>query len=333
MSTKFRWGILAPGTIAHKFAAGVQALPDAELVAVGSRTLEKAQAFAATFKIPRAYGTYQELAADPDIDAIYVATPNHLHAETAILCMEHGRAVLCEKPFAGNREQAEAMVGCARSQRVFLMEAMWTRFLPIMGVVSDWLEQGRIGELRRLECDFSFRCNGKPESRLLNPALGGGGLLDVGIYALAFTSWVFGGLPPRYASLAEIGPTGVDEQAGILLLYPRGELAVLSCGVRTQGQISARITGTEGSIELPTPFYRAQEAVLRTAQCEVRERRPFLASGYEYEAMEVARCVRGELRESPAVPLEESLMLTGFMTQLRAEWGVRYPFDPDAGRQ
>ena len=328
MSMKFRWGILAPGTIAHKFAAGVKALPDAELVAVGSRTIEKAREFAAKYQIPRAYGSYQELAADAEVDAIYVATPNHLHADAAILCLEHGRAVLCEKPLAGNLEQAEAMVGCARSQRVFLMEAMWTRFLPIMGVVSTWLEQGRIGELRRLECDFSFRCNGNPSARLLNPELGGGGLLDVGIYALAFTSWVFGGLPPRYASLAEIGKTGVDEQAGILLLYPGGEMAVLSCGVRTQGTISVRIAGTEGSIEIPIPFYKAQEAVLKTPQTEIRERRPFLASGYEYEAMEVARCVRGGLLESPAVPLDESLMLTSFMTRLRAEWGVRYPFDP-----
>jgi predicted dehydrogenase len=327
MSAKFRWGILAPGTIAHKFAAGVQSLPDAELAAVGSRTLEKAQAFAARFGIPRAYGSYEELAADPEIDAIYVATPNHLHAGAAILCLEQGRAVLCEKPLAGNVEQAVAMIDCAHSRRVFLMEAMWTRFLPVMGVVSQWLEQGRIGELRRLECDFSFRCPGNPESRLMDPALGGGGLLDVGVYALAFTSWVFGGLPPRFASLAEVGPTGVDEQAGILLLYPRGEMAVVTCGVRTQGTISARITGTGGSIEIPIPFYKAQEAVLRTPQCEIRERRPFLATGYEYEAMEVARCVRGGLLESPAVPLDESLMLTSFMTRLRSEWGVRYPFD------
>lgn len=327
MSEKFRWGILAPGTIAHKFAAGVQALPDAELAAVGSRTLDKAKEFAGRYKIPRAYGSYAELAADPEVDAIYIASPNQLHMEHTLLCLEHGRPVLCEKPFAGNVTQAEAMIGCARSHRLFLMEAMWTRFLPIMGVVSAWLEQGRIGEIRRLECDFSFRCNGNPASRLMNPALGGGGLLDVGVYALAFASWVFGGLPPRVASLAEVGQTGVDEQAGILLLYPRGEMAVLTCGVRTQGTISARITGTEGSIEIPIPFYKAQEAVLKTAQTEVRERRPFLASGYEYEAMEVARCVRAGELESPVVPLDESLMLSGFMTGLRTEWGVRYPFD------
>jgi predicted dehydrogenase len=327
MSTKFRWGILAPGTIAHKFAAGVKALPDAELAAVGSRTLERAQAFATQHGIPRAYGSYAELAQDPDVDAIYVASPNHLHAEHTILCLEHGRPVLCEKPFAGSIAQAEGMVACAHSHRLFLMEALWTRFLPIMGVVSTWLEQGRIGELRRLECDFSFRCAWKPESRLLDPKLGGGGLLDVGIYALAFTSWVFGGLPPRFASLAEVGETGVDEQAGILLLYPRGEMAVLTCGVRTQGSISARIIGTEGSIEIPIPFYKAQEAVLKTPQTELRERRPFLATGYEYEAMEVARCVRAGELESPGVPLDETLMLAGFMTRLRAEWGVRYPFD------
>ncbi|MFZ4395917.1 MAG: Gfo/Idh/MocA family protein [Kiritimatiellia bacterium] len=328
MPAKFRWGILAPGTIAHKFAAGIQALPDAELVAVGSRALERAQDFAAKYRIPRAYGSYQELAADAQVDAIYVATPHHLHAETTILCLEHGHAVLCEKPFAGNSQQAEAMVACARRRGVFLMEAMWSRFLPVMDVVAEWLKQGRIGELRRVECDFSFRGDGNPLSRLLNPALCGGGLLDVGIYPLAFTSWVFGGLPQQVASLAEIGRTGVDEQAGILLLYPGGAMAVLTCGVRTQGQVSARILGTEGSIEIPSPFFCAREAVLRTPQSEVRERRPLLATGYEYEAMEVARCVRAGLLESPAMRLEESLDLTRFMTRLRKQWGVRYPFDP-----
>lgn len=327
MHTKFRWGILAPGAIAHKFAESVKAIPDAELAAVGSRSLERAKAFSARHGIPRAYGSYAELAKAPDVDAIYVATTNPQHAEATLLCLEQGRAVLCEKPFAGNLAQAEAMIDGARRRRVFLMEAMWTRFLPIMGVVSEWLAQGRIGEIRRLECDFSFRCDGNPGSRLLDPAVGGGGLLDVGVYALAFTSWVFGGLPARHASLAEVGKTGVDEQAGILLLYPQGAMAVITCGVRTQGTISVRIVGTEGSIEIPTPFYRAQEAVLKTPRTELRERRPLLSAGYEYEAMEVARCVRAGLLESPVVPLDESLMLTRFMTRLRSEWGVRYPFD------
>ena len=328
MNTKFRWGILAPGKIAHKFAKGIQALPDATLAAVGSRTLAKAQAFAAEHGMARAYGSYEALARDGELDAIYVATPHNLHADAAILCLEHGRPVLCEKPLAANLPQAEAMVGCAREQDVFLMEAIWTRFLPIMQVVRTWLEERRIGDLRRVECDFSFRCEWKPDSRLLNPELAGGGLLDVGIYALAFTSWVFGGLPERCVSLAEVGETGVDEQAAILFLYPRGELAILSCGVRTQGTISARITGTGGTIEIPTPFYRAQIAVLKTPEGEVREERPFLATGYEYEAMEVARCVRAGERESPVVPLEESLMLAATMHRLRMEWGVQYPFDP-----
>ena len=328
MANKFRWGVLAPGKIAHKFVAGVQALPDAEVVAVGSRALDRAQAFAAQYRIPRAYGSYEDLAADTEVDAIYVATPNNLHADAAILCLESGRPVLCEKPLAANVEQAAAMVECARANGLFLMEAMWTRFLPIMGVVRQWLDDGRIGELRRLECDFSFRCAWNPASRLLNPELAGGGLLDVGVYALAFTSWVFGGLAERCVSLADVGETGVDEQAGILFLYPRGEMAVVTFGVRTQGQISVRIAGSEGSIEIPCPFYRAQEAVLRVGTVETRERRPFQASGYEYEAQEVARCIRAGELESPVVPLEESLMLADFMTRLRLEWGVRYPFEP-----
>jgi predicted dehydrogenase len=327
MSTKFRWGILAPGKIAHKFVAGVQSLPDAEVVAVGSRTLEKAQAFAAQYKIPRAYGSYAELAADKNLDAIYVATPHNFHLDAALLCFRQGRPVLCEKPMAPNLAQAREMVECARANRVFLMEALWTRFQPAMGVVRQWLDAGRIGELRRLECDFSFRAPFNPESRLFNPALAGGGLLDVGIYALALTSWVFKGLPERHASLAALGETGVDEQAGVFFLYPRGEMAVLTFGTRTQGTISARIVGTEGCIEIPTPFYRAQEAVLKVGQTEIRERRPFSASGYEYEAIEVARCVRAGLTESPSVPLDESLSLATTMDRLRAEWGVCYPFE------
>jgi predicted dehydrogenase len=329
MSARFRWGILAPGKIAHKFVQGVQALPDAKVAAVGSRDLGRAQAFAAQYGIPRAHGSYEELAADRELDAIYVATPHNLHADAAILCLENGRPVLCEKPLAANLPQAEAMVGCAREQGVFLMEALWTRFQPAMQVVGRWLEERRIGDLRRVECDFSFRCDGNPESRLLNPELAGGGLLDVGIYALAFTSWVFGGLPEHGASLAEVGETGVDEQAGILFLYPGGEMAVLTCGVRTQGTISARITGTDGAIEIPSPFYRAQSAVLRTKAGEVREERPFLATGYEYEAAEVARCIRAGETECAVVPLDESLMLCAAMDGLRAAWGVRYPFDPE----
>jgi len=329
MTNKFRWGILAPGKIANKFVASVQTLPDAEVVAVGSRELERAQAFAAQYHIPRAYGSYEELAADRELDAIYVATPHNLHAAAAILCLETGHHVLCEKPMAANFNQTVDIIECARANNLFLMEAMWTRFLPIMTVVRQWLDEGRIGELRRMECDFSYRCAWNPATRALNPALAGGGLLDVGIYPLALASWVFGGLPEQYVSLAHVGETGVDEQAGILLLYPRGEMAVLTCAVRTQGTISARIVGTEGSIEIPCPFYRAQEAVLRIGSSETREHRPFESFGYSYEALEVARCVRAGERESPVMPLEESLMLAAFMNRLRDEWGVRYPFDEE----
>jgi dihydrodiol dehydrogenase / D-xylose 1-dehydrogenase (NADP) len=329
MTTPFRWGILGTGSIARQFAKGLRALPDAALVAVGSRGQASAEAFARAHGAARAHGSYQALAADPGIDAIYVATPHPLHAENAVLCLDHGKAVLCEKPFAVNAAQAERMAEAARRNGRFLMEAMWTRFLPVTRQVAAWLAEGAIGEVRQLNADFGFRCGWDPDSRLLSPALAGGALLDVGSYTLAYAHLVFGRQPDSLAAKAHLGVTGVDEQTAIIGAYPHGALAVLTCAVRTSTVHDAWIHGSAGRIHIPD-FWRATSAILwRDGKEPQAIAMPFAGNGYEYQAAEVARCVRAGRAGSELMPLAESLATMRTMDAVRAQIGLRYPMDAD----
>jgi len=326
MEKPFQWGILAPGNIARKFAEAVTAVPGATVGAVASRDLARAEAFAAQFAVPRAYAGYGALVADPAIDAVYVASPHNHHLACAALALEAGKPVLCEKPLGATFAQARALVETARRTDRFLMEAMWTRFLPALATARGWIDAGRIGALRRLEADFSFRGGWTPESRLLNPALAGGGLLDVGVYVLSLAYWAFGSLPDPAASSADVGKTGVDEQAAMIFQWPDGAQAVLTCGVRTQGTCHARLSGTDGVIELPS-FFNTQEAILRAGGKEERARTPHEKNGFEYEIREAMRCIRAGLRESPALPWSETLRIAEVSTGLLNRWGVRYPFE------
>lgn len=212
MKKEIRWGILAPGSIAHKFVRGLELLEDAKVVAVGSRSIGRAETFAQQYGIAKAYGSYEELASDPDIDIVYVATPHSAHKECALLCLKAGKAVLCEKPFTVNTKEAEEVIQYARESKLFLMEAMWIRYLPVIIKVREWLYKGVIGEVKMLKADFGFRIEWNPEGRLLNPALAGGALLDAGIYPVSFASMVFGKQPVEIKSMSYIGTTGVDEQ-------------------------------------------------------------------------------------------------------------------------
>ncbi len=232
MYDTIRWGILGTGGIARKFATGLQALDDAALVAVGSRSAETADRFADQFGAPRRHASYAALAADPEVDAIYVATPHSLHQENSLLCLEAGKPVLVEKPFTINAQEARALIDAARARRVFLMEAMWTRYIPLMVEVRRLLAEGAIGEVRMVAADFGYRTRYDPASRAFDPALGGGGLLDVGVYPISLASMIFGNAA-RIASLAHLGETGVDEQSAFLLGYEEGQLAVLYTAVRT----------------------------------------------------------------------------------------------------
>ena len=327
MSEKIRWGILGPGGIAHKFATGLKAIPDTEIVAVGSRDLRRANTFADTFNVPHRHGSYDELANNPGVDVIYVATPHPFHKACAMLCLEAGKAVLCEKPFTVDAEQAESLIACARKHKQFLMEAMWTRFIPIMVQVREWLTDSVIGEPRMLTADFGNQVPMTVENmkgRLFAPELAGGAMLDIGVYTVSLASMVFG-VPTKITSLAHIGETGVDEQAAVLLGYDAGQIASLSCAITTRTSQDARIFGTKGAIHIPN-FSRATSATLEISgkeplQIEV----PFTDNGFEYQILEVNNCLRAGKLESDVMPLDESLSIVKTMDTVREQWGLKYP--------
>ena len=331
MSGKIRWGILGPGGIAHKFADALKAIPDAEIVAVGSRDLQRADAFADTFDVPHRHGSYVELANNPEVDVVYVATPHPFHKACAMLCLEAGKAVLCEKPFTVDAEQAEALIACAREHKQFLMEAMWTRFIPVMVKVREWLADGAIGEPCMLTADFGNRVELSVENlegRLFRPELAGGALLDIGVYTVSLASMVFG-TPTTVTGLAHIGETGVDERSAILLGYDAGQIANLSCAITTRTSQDARIFGTQGAIHIPN-FSRATSATLEVIGKEPLQLEiPFTDNGFEYQVLEVINCLRAGELESDVMPLDESLSIIKTMDVARAQWGLEYPpFSP-----
>jgi predicted dehydrogenase len=322
-----KWGILAPGRIAHKFATGLSGLPDAELVAVGSRSIDRAKEFAGEYDVPRAYGSYEELVKDDEVEAIYVANPHNYHKDATILCLDHGKAVLCEKPFAVNAGEVEEMIAAARRNETFLMEAMWTRYLPAWQQIRSWIDAGEVGDVRMVNGTFAFRSSWNPENRLLNPDLAGGGLLDVGVYLVSAAYWITREDPVGVTGRAHIGETGVDEQAAFVLQYADGALAMLGCGVRTSARHVVTIYGTEGWIDVPHMFWNTTRAVLHKGDEEIVFDEPHLSNGYEYQAREVAQALAAGKKESDALPLEESLRIMKTLDTIRGQWGLVYPFE------
>lgn len=324
---KIRWGILSTARIADKFVEGLRALPDAEVVAVGSRTREAAEAFGARHDIPRRYASYEALAADPGVDVVYIGTPHSLHAANTMLCLDAGKAVLCEKPFAINAGEVRAMAALARERGLFLMEAMWTRFRPHMVELRRLLAAGAIGEPRLLRGEFCFRAPFDPAHRLFNPELGGGALLDVGTYPISFAHMVFGS-PERIVSMAHLGETGVDEEAAVTLGYPGGRIAVCIAATRTPMRTTAVVAGTEGQIEIVSPWFPPSALILRRP--DGREERievPETGNGYNQQAAEVHACLRAGRIESETMPLAESIAIMATLDAARAQWGLRYPME------
>jgi predicted dehydrogenase len=327
MFNRVRWGILGTGKIAHQFAAALRRLPEAELLAVGSRSMESATRFADEFGISRRYGSYAELVNDPQVEVIYVATPHSCHSENTRLALNAGKTVLCEKPFTLNAAQAREVIALARERKLFLMEAMWTRCFPLMRKLRELLASGAIGEVRQLAADFGFRAEREEEPRLFGPEFGGGALLDVGVYPVSLASMLFG-TPVKIVSTANLGPTGVDEEAAMILIYDRGEMAILHAAIRLETAQEAIITGTRGRIRIHSPWWRPAAMTLsRDGKSDERFDFPLDGNGYEYEAQEVMDCLRSGKLESPLMPLDESLSIIETLDTLRAQWGLRYPME------
>jgi predicted dehydrogenase len=328
MADKIRWGILGCGRIAAKFADALRQVQNAELVAVGSRSKENADTFGETWQAPRRYGSYEQLANDKDVDVIYVATPHNLHAENSILCLNAGKHVLCEKPLAVNAAQGQAMIRCACANKRFLMEAMWTRFLPLMDKVRQLLAEKAVGDVRMLFADFCFRDDDRAaHHRLYDLHLAGGALLDVGVYPIALSSMIFG-KPSRIHSDAVIEHTGVDVQNAMILKFSMGQMAVLSSGVQAETPQEAAIVGTEGIIRLHHAWWRSNKLTLiRHGKEEQTIEVPSQDNGFVYEIQAVHQDLCDGRLENALMPLDESLSILHTMDTIRGQWGLRYPFE------
>lgn len=328
MTDAIRWGILGTGNIAHQFAEGLKSARGAVLQAVGSRSQATADVFADKFNIPHRHASYEALANDPQVDVVYVATPHPMHKPNAILCLEAGKAVLCEKPFTINKGEAEAVVACARKHNLFLMEAMWTRFLPTVAKVREWLQEGRIGDVRMVRADFGFRAGYNEESRLFAPNMGGGGLLDVGIYPISLAAMALGVRPKEIISVAELGPTGVDDQNMVTMKYANGALAITASAIRTNTPQDALFMGETGSIYLHAPFWRGEQLTLSVDGRDPETvTLPMEGNGYNYQAEAVMECIRAGKTECEIMPLDDTIALMGIMDTARAQWGLRYPIE------
>jgi predicted dehydrogenase len=297
---------------------------EAELVAVGSRSEETAVSFATQYNIPNIHTSYEALVNDPDVDVIYIGTPHVFHKENTLMCLEAGKHVLCEKPFALNAQDAQEMAQMAQAKGLFLMEAMWTRFLPIMGKVRTLLAEGVIGDIRMIAADFGFRAGFDPTQRLFNPELGGGALLDVGIYPISFAFELMGA-PNEIISQADIGASGVDEQSTYLFKWNGGQLAQLSSAVRTETVQEAVIYGTNGRIHLHSPWWRGEHLTLVRDGKQEKISVPMVGNGYNYEATAVSQAIRAGQTEHPLMPLSETIAIMQTMDTIRQQWGLVYP--------
>ena len=320
-----RWGVLGTGGIAQKFVEDLRLVPGAQLAAVGSRSPQTAQAFADRHGFARAHGSWAELAADDEVDVVYVATPHAAHDAAATLCLSGGRAVLCEKPLTLDLLSASALVKLARAHGLFLMEAMWMRCDPAIRRMTELIADGVIGEVTAVHADFGLQGPFEPTHRLRDPALGGGALLDLGVYPISLAHLVLG-TPDDVRAWARLTPEGVDENTGVLLGYASGAVAALTCGITGETRNAATITGRAGRIELPSGFLRPRTSTVHRAGAEPEVLSfPGRGWGYHPEAAEVHRCLAAGELESPLVPHAATLEVMALLDTVRLEVGVSYP--------
>ncbi len=331
MSTnrRIRWGVIATGKIAHAFAADLALAEGAELTAVGSRRLESAQQFATRFGATRAYGSYEQVAADPDVDVVYVATPHSLHPDNVRSCFAHGKAVLCEKALTLNADDAATLVTEARARGLFFMEAMWMRCNPAIRAVQDLVASGAIGDVSSVSADFGFVPDQPPGHRLFDPALGASALLDIGIYPLTFAS-LFLGEPAAIQSRGTLSDRGIDLACASVLSYAGGAQATVSCTLLATTPSRASVSGTLGNIELPRRFHCPSEYTVTTRNGNPQTRTytaDIVGNGYVPEIEEVQRCLREGLTESSLVPLDDTVSLMRQMDLIRQQIGTTLPGD------
>ena len=330
MTQVIRWGILGTGKIATAFATALQDTPGAQLVAVASRSADSANKFGAQFGVTRCHASYQGLADDEQVDVVYIATPHPMHHENAIMCLKGGKALLVEKSFTMNRRQAEEIIALAREKQLFVMEAMWSRFMPAVVEAKRIVDSGEIGTPANITADFGFTADVGPEHRLFNPELGGGALLDLGIYPLSMSSFFLGDVASVKAQ-SEMAATGVDLQTAFTLHHKSGGVSTCLCSLNSRTPTELTISGTKGFVRLHDRFHNTERISVTLVNGTSRNERtidlPRSGNGYTHEAQEVGRCMRAGLIESPVMPHEETLSIMGTLDAIRAQIGLRYSAD------
>jgi predicted dehydrogenase len=328
--SKIRWGILGCGRIARKFAADLRLVDDAELTAIASRNRETLELFAKDFPCKHHHNSYEGIAANDEVDVIYVATPHSHHYEHTMLCLNHNKAVLCEKAFAINSSQAMEMIKTAKERKVFLMEALWTKFLPHYKKLKELLQQKALGDIKSVLVNFGFKTSEKSPQRLFDPLLGGGTLLDIGIYNVFITMSVLG-KPDSIEATMTPSPTGVDEQIAVLFKYNNGAMAQLFSSFTTNLPVQAEINGTEGNITLTTRFYEPSATIQLYRQMqgekEIIAVEKEAGFGYQYEARHVNECLKKGLIESPVLTHADTLLLMEILDRIRNKARIEYPAD------
>lgn len=322
---KIRWGVLSTGKIAHTFAKALQATADAELYAVSSRSAEKAAAFAEEYGFERSYGSAEEMLADENVEAVYIASPMSCHYADALKCLNAGKSVLCEKTVTLNSRQLDEILDLAHEKKLFFMEAMWTKTLPHFRQAKEWFDSGRIGSIKMIKCDFVNICQGDPEDRLFRSDLGGGALLDLGVYPLSLAMSFLGHEPKDVTALA-VMKNGVDYDDAVTLRYDNA-FAALTFGFDCKADNAASIVGDNGTIIFDNWFFCSDLVRLYDKDNRlVEEKRfPHPRTGYEYEIIEVNRCIKEGLTESPLVPHCQTKAVMKIIDRIKDDIGLRFP--------
>ena len=320
---KIKWGIIGPGKIAAKFATSLRHVEDAELFAVASRSLERAREFINKNGGKKAFGSYEEMLQDEEVDVIYIATPHVFHYEHTLLCLQNGKAVLCEKPFAINRRQVEEMISTAKEKQVFLMEAMWTPFLPHIEYVIDRVNLGKYGKIKKLTADFGFNAPFNETGRLFSIKLGGGSLLDIGIYPV-FLALHSLGIPKKIEAKAQLGKTEVDEVCDVIFSYPGGVTAKLHSTIVKKTPTVAEFELEKASIRISSRWHEPATVTISTPQGAETKSFNVASYGYEYEARHVNEMLRKGRIESDVMSFEKSLQLISLLDQIRKEIKLEY---------
>jgi len=323
MNKKVNWGIIGLGNIAHKFAADVQLSNSAVLYGVASRDRSKAKVFSEKFNCTTYYGAYEDLADDAEVDVIYIATPHTLHYENTMMCLRKGKAVLCEKPMGIHADEVKMMVREAKSRNLFLMEGLWTRFIPAIEKLMDLLNKEAIGDITSIQADFGFKADPNPEGRLYDKKLGGGSLLDIGIYPI-YLSLLTMGLPKKIKAEARFTETGVDSSCSMQFDYENGATANLTSIIEAETPTEAYIRGRNGSIKLHRMFHHTEKITIsRANENEIFDIK-YTGNGYIHEIEEVNTCLTNQETESSKLPLATSIDLIHIIDRVKEEIGLQY---------